>query len=301
MLQRLIVLVVMFASLMGCGTKKPNAPPGSDDNPNSSDPAVAYTIQLRNPHEGDKTAVQIVETRTLGLEGPNGPTQSMRQEKRYEYTQHILSMPGDAKKPTKLTRTYTVAQRTDPSTNQLKTLSFERKTVTIEKKGEQYIFTVDGQPISSPDKIDLEFEFRDRDQSDIDDIIPKTTVRIGETWAVDPAVGQKIFGPIAPGIDKTSSQFDCKLIRVYTKDGRQYGVMSFDIDFGLEMKALSPQKAGGSGSMKVNATMDVVIDGSSSEGTKKATIQGHVNTSERGTPVKLIIHGTTEKTVRNLP
>lgn len=262
---------------------------------------MAYTIQLRNPHEGDKTAVKTVETSTLALEGSNGPSQSMRQEKRYEYTQHILKMTAGAKKPTKLTRTYTVAQRTDPFTNQLKTLSFEGKTVTIEKTGEQYIFTVDGQPISTADKIDLESEFRDRDRSDIDDIIPKTPVRIGEAWTVDPAVGQKIFGPIGPGIDKTSSQFDCKLTRVYTKDGKQYGVMSFDIDCGLEMKALSPEKPGGTGSMKVNATMDVVIDGSSSEGTKKATIQGYVNASERGTPVKLTIHGTTEKTVRNLP
>jgi hypothetical protein len=219
----------------------------------------------------------------------------MRQEKHHEYTQHILRMPAGAQNPTPLTRTHTVAQRTDPLTSQLKTRSLEGKTVTIETKGEQYRFTADGQPINTADTIDRESEFRDRNPSDIDDIIPKTPVRIGEAWIVDPPVGQKIFGPIGPGIDKTSNQSDCKLTRVYTKDGKHYGVMSFEIDFGREKKALSPRKPGGTGSVKVNNTRDVMIDGSSSEGTMTGTIQDPGNASEQGTAVTLTIHGTTEK------
>ncbi|MCS6864773.1 MAG: hypothetical protein RMJ56_18255 [Gemmataceae bacterium] len=301
MLLRLIPIAVTIALLLGCHSKKSNTP-------TDSDPTATYTIQLRNPHDGDKTAVTTRETKTFTIEGPNGQTESMTQEKHYEYTQHILTTPSGAKKPSQLTRTYKVAKRTNPTTNQLKTLALEGKTVTIEKKDPYYQYTINGQPIISADSLDLYEEFSNPDQVELDDLIPKTPVTIGQSWPIDPAVeqkifaiGQKTFSDLGLEIDKTSSHFDCCLTRVYTKDGQQYGTMSFAIELGVKIKAVSPNKPGGTGTMKVNATMDVVIDGSSSDGVMKMTIQSHIQVSERGQPIKATIQATKEKTVQNLP
>src|SRR5437016_2295940 len=76
------------------------------------DQNAIYTIKIRDEQKGNKT--EVVKTRSGTTTTTAGSkSQAQKERERYEYTETILEMPADAPRPTKVTRVYKTAQKTD--------------------------------------------------------------------------------------------------------------------------------------------------------------------------------------------
>src|SRR5262249_55026173 len=146
----------------------------------------------------------------------------------------------------------------------------EGKTLTIEKNKTGYGFSVDGKKIDSFETIALVF---DRDKEDFEaGLLPKQPVKVGETWTVEPEAVKSLLGPASGTANLSKSTLNCKLARAYTKDGKQWGVL--EIDFNIVYEATPGQMVTtGSGTMRINGSLDAVLDGSAGDRALKITSQ----------------------------
>jgi hypothetical protein len=81
----------------------------------------------------------------------------------------VLAKPAGARKPTKLSRVYEVAESS--SDGMKKTLSFQGKTVVIEKKGTKFEYTIDGKPLAEDEAQSFASEFGKGDGPEDEDIL----------------------------------------------------------------------------------------------------------------------------------
>lgn len=298
MFRKMIPLAVAIVLVLGC-KKKEETGGGGGDGGTDSDPNATYTLKFRGEQQGDK--VDVVESSSMTNENTKaGKSETRTNKKRYEYTEHILEMPAGANKPTKLTRAYRVAEHTDFKTKDVKALSFQGKTVTIEKDTKKgispYKFTVDGKPLDFMEALDLDGEFRsDKKGNELDVFLPKNPVKVGDTWTVDPEKLKSFTGGLASAADKSKSTYTCKLTRAYTKDGKQWGVIAFDFDMPVDVAQASKGREAGTGSIKFTGTLDAVIDGSAPDHTLKGTMKASFSNPTKGAEAK----GTTEMTIEH--
>ncbi len=225
MFRRYVPLIAAIGILVGC--KKP--PEGAA--PGDGDPNATYTIKIRSEQAGDRTDEIESESGTSETT-VRDKKEKAKQDKKIEYREEIIEMPTGAVKPTKLTRTYKVAQQSDAKTGTMKPLPYEGKTVAIEKKGANYTFTADGKKMSALDAGDLTREFSKANAGKIDDFLPKSAVKVGESWTIDPTE-VKALGAMPLPIDLARSKITGKLTRVYTKDGKPWGAVSLDCDLAV--------------------------------------------------------------------
>ena len=260
-----------------------------------SDPNAVFMFKVRTLQEGDKT--DVLRSESITTENRQGAkTEQTKYERRFEYLERILQMPVGAALPTKLTRTYHVAQRTDPRTGQLQPLPFNGKTIDIEKRGAGYRFTIDGKPMPRLDALELDAEFQNADRVTIEALLPDHGVKVGESWTVPPAILKAFGGEVSRGVDLARSRLTARLARAYTKEGRQWGSIAFD--FELVPRAASAKPArDGERTLKVAGTFDVVIDGSAPDNVMKGTITSEVSGKKQGIDVKTSINGTVERSV----
>lgn len=305
MFRRMIPLAIALAVIVGCGKKKGDDDTGGgNDGKVDSDPSTAFTIKIRDPQEGDK--VEVTDSETMNQESTSkGKTEKSTSKKRLEYTEHITEMPAGSKQPNKVTRTYKVAQRTDYKTKDVKALGIEGKTVSAEKKQFNYEFVVDGKKLdfkSFDDYIDFDSDLRKSDKKEVEAMLPKNPVKVGESWTITPEAAKQIFGGMGgPGLDTAKSKFNCKLSRAYTKDGKQWGIIAFDFDVTFDAKAAGKASGDGGGTVKADGTLETVIDGSARDGTMKTTVKGSFNVTDgKGEARKGTIDGTGEKTVKTV-
>lgn len=287
MVRRLLPLAVAIVLLLGCKKK-----PVEGDVPGGGDPNATYTLKIRPAAQGDKTNVSGSETTEIDITGAGKQTNV----KKYEYTEHILEMPAGEKHPTKVTRAYKTAQRTSFTNKQLEALPYQGKTVTIEKKGGQYQFSIDGKRLTPLEAMELESEFRnkDKDGGGPDQLLPKQAVKVGESWALDAAAMKMFGGGMGGDIDAAKSKFTCKLARVYTNDGKQWGVIEFELDL------VPNSKADGTGSIKIAGKFDAVLDGSARDGTMTATLNGSFSGNQKGKAIGGTLSGNVEKSLKTV-
>jgi hypothetical protein len=307
MYRKLIPLAVAIVFAVGCG-KKPKESDGGGgggDSKTDSDPTASYTMKLRNPQQGDKVEVTESES-TTDANDKGGKSVTNTRKKRYEYTEHILEMPAGADKPTKLTRTYKVAERTDFKTKDVKALALQGKTVTIEKdtgKGaiSPYKYTADGKTLDFLDALDLDSEFRSAKKgNELEAYLPKQAVKVGDSWSVEPEALNALTKGMGSVLDKSKSKFNCKLSRAYTQDGKQWGSIAFDFELFIDATTASKGKETGTGTVKVSGTLDTVIDGSARDHTMKGTLKGSFSGTEKGAAIKGTIDGTFDQSVKTV-
>jgi hypothetical protein len=303
MIRRMIPLVVAIVLVVGCKKSGTTTAPTGEEG--GGDPNATYTIKIREEQKGDKTEVSETQTGTAEINF-GGKGEKEKQDKKYTYTQEILEMPA-GEKPTKLVRKYTVAQKFDKATNALKVTPLEGKTVNIEmkvnaKKEKYYDFTAaDGKWLEFEIN-DLRKDFSNADKKSkkgIEELLPKNPVKIGEPWNIDPAALESLGGGDSFPIDAAKSKMTGKLTKVYTKDGKQWGVIAFDLDVVLDPNA-KKGKGSASGTFKVNGTFDAVIDGSSQDGTLKLNMKMDVTGKEDDFELKMSGDVVEEKTVKSL-
>jgi hypothetical protein len=182
-----------------------------------------------------------------------------------EYTETTIEK-GD-KAPKKFKRFYRKA-RADKGKGS-KAEPYEGKVILYELKDGKYHVSVEGKdelPAKSLDKLAKQAD--DRLKEDVDTVLlPGKPVKVGDTWAIP---GKKLATLPIPGIDPARSKGEGRLVKVYTKGGRQWGTLY--IRATLLLGKLEKLEFDPPGSMMVEGTLDTPIDGSSAARRLNATL-----------------------------
>ena len=262
------------------------------------------TIKVKKAGPGDRvketkteTSTQKVAFTAMGMD----MTKEDQGTTRFVYTEEVVTKPAGARRATKLRRVYEKAEVTKNGAKQ--NVGLDGKTVVIEKAADGYTITVDGSEPTGLAADLLKKEFRKEKQVDDEDLLPKEPVKVGGTWKIDlDKVAKDAEGEL--DIDVAKSTGTGKLVRVYDKGGKKFGVMEVTFD-------LVVNKVGGGGGqevelkggskMKVVAVMDACIDGSSAEGTGTITTTGDFTGSVMGIDLKITLNsvrGATSEEVK---
>ena len=257
-----------------------------------------YTIKVKKGGKGSVTQVdkQDTEETKVKIEGPDGKVLREDEEKRttrQAYKETTLEKPGPDKRATRLERAYTRAVETVGGAEH--TLSYQGKTVVIAEKGGVYHFTVDDKELPARDAALLHRTFNQggADEAELAKrMIPPKAVGVGETWEVDwrPLPGLLLFGRDQDvAIDASKATATGKLLKVYRKDGKPFGVLDFHIDLPLtgEMplgKAKVTLRPGSRLLLKIKA--DTCIDGTSSDAVAEWSKEMKVEGVSKGTDGK---------------
>jgi len=232
-----------------------------------------HTIKLKKSAQGDSAVVEKIEaeTNTTKLTDKDNKEQDFSQPKKETkvvYRETILEKKADARIGTKVKRHYEVATVT--TGGKTTTLPYQGKTVLIEKKEGDYHFTIEGgDELKKEDAALLRKEFNKKKESEPDlekVMLPKGPIAVGETWQMDKdAIAKEIRSSGEPlEIDESGIKGTGKLLKVYEKDGRQFGVMRMELTFPIKsVKGLDIEK----GAATASGDMDVCIDGSAHLGT----------------------------------
>jgi len=245
-----------------------------------------FDLKIKKPAPGETDLVEKteVETNTSYVVDKAGKKlqdlEAVKKETRLAYRETIVEKPADAPRPTKLKRQYDKAQvTTDGKTAKL---PYQGKTVLIEKKEDIYRFFVEGgAELKDQDAALLAREFNKKSSAAFDKLLlPGRPVAVGETWGLDTAAILREWKTTdGPVVDEAKVQGSGKLVKVYQKDGRQFGVLKIELTMplkafpaakGVELSPLSK--------LVLSTDLDVCIDGTAALG----TVVGRVGLDIRG-------------------
>lgn len=227
-----------------------------------------YTIKLKRAAKGDVGAFikeGSVELRMTGKDGETSIDTTQRTAEAFRYREEVLEKEAK-QRPTRVRRDYEKAEvYTD---NKTSILPYQGKSVIIGLKDGKYQFQLDGKPLSGNDAHCLAKEFReDSDEKGIEaSMLPRKPVAVNEIWNVDVQHIAKEFGKEGKmDIDVAKATGTGKLERAYTKDGKQFGVLTFQLEFPVKALRNGPKQLTMQPGAKVimNLTLDACIDGSS--------------------------------------
>lgn len=289
-----IPFLLLAAVLAGC-SKKP-APNETEGRTEPSDPNAAYTLTFRDAVKGDTyDAVKARDAAaTVTVKNANTTT-TLREHFRFEYAETVLDTDPNEPRPTKVSRVYKTAEKAD-SKGQMEKRSHIGKTVTIEKYLKGYKFSLGvGQSLPAPEQIEMSQDFTSSGWK-LDQNFPKKPVRVGESWEVDFAAITALGGGPQTKYDKDKSKFTGKLVKVYKKDGKLWGVVELKI--GLVIDTVAPNGSPIKGEVNTVATLDLVIDGSARSGTMKMKLDSAIDDRDvTGSERRTTITGTEERSV----
>ena len=227
-----------------------------------------YTLKLYKSKKGDKTENEKTEESknsiAINVMGTNNK-QEVDSGKKEIYTEEILEKKEGDKKATKLTRTYSAAEKTEKG--ETAKFLYAGETVLIEKKGDKYEFSVKGKALKQDEAPDLYKSFNKDDEPQSEDFMPAGPVKVGETWKVAADKTEKMFKSLGDDkmkVDVKKSTVSGKLLKAYKKDDAQFGTLELTIEvFVTEIDLggdFAKTKAGSK--MTIKATVDTCIDGS---------------------------------------
>jgi hypothetical protein len=262
---------------------------------------VPVTIKLKKDEVGDKTR-QVVdeETTTTTAIDANGQKQNKVEKKtaKYVFVEEVLVKPAGAKKPTKLSRAYETAEATTDGAK--KTLSFQGKTVVIDKKGTRFEFTVDGKPLPEDDAKTFAQEFGKGDGPDDEDLLPTKPVSAGMTWTPNLEKLVPLMAKEMPfDLAKTGNTAAGKFHKAYPKDGMTFG--EFELSFSLKPTVVKDGE--NVVNLKTGSTLGLVmkldgcIDGTVHTGTMHNTMTANLDCDIPMASLKLQIEGKQSHTI----
>jgi hypothetical protein len=263
----------------------------------------AVSIKIASPKPGSRARVTIEDKSTTKSVFTVGGMEQSKDEikiKSLVYVDEVLENPDNAKRATKLTRTFEKAVLTTDGNP--KKLSVEGKTVLIEKKGEKYSFTVDGKPVADDARRLLADEFDRPEGKNIRDIMfPKTAIKPGESWKIDGEELAKAINDQGPTFATDKAAATGKLTKAYKKDGKQFGVIEFA--FEAPLTSLGPKNpfTVKEGKMTMKMSGDGCIDGSETTGKSTTKMTLGLSGSTQGIDLKVLVEGNESRTVEALP
>jgi hypothetical protein len=264
----------------------------------------SYVIRIKTLTKGE--TIQVVKTETMQGDvkfmadvGKVIETRETKSVEDFAYQQTILERETSGP-ATRLQRIYEKAQAT--AEGKTKDLAYQGKTVLIEKKTGKYIFGIEGgNELTAADAPQLDKEFNRAEDSEHDLLqallLPRAAVQLGQTWKMDMDKLLKVLlkGDQTVAVDAANSSGTGKLLRVYQRDGRRFGV--FEVRLDLPLKGVPENgkikvafDAGGHMTMVYHS--DICIDGSVPDGELKGTMQmngtAHVPGPD-GKPLKMVL------------
>ncbi len=250
-----------------------------------------YTIKLKTyPDKGQPISCREVEkqTSTIRFFGPDG--KMLKEEKPSEESEEIYTLevlePGE-RAPLHYRQTFGKATL---STSRTRKRSYEGLAVELFLKEGRY-------KLRLPDKA----EVTERDQealltrangdldAGLDQIFePSQPVKVGESWTVSFALLNKGFGPLGK-LDPEQSRGSAKLLKAYTREGKQCGVIEFSL--ALAYLTLDELPFNPPAMFQINGALDTVIDGSSNIGvlTIFSRLSGKAQIQQAGSKLTLMI------------
>jgi hypothetical protein len=225
----------------------------------------------------NKVTILDRDGKKFGVPQPEGQSKHA-----YSYRETLLDdLKGDAK-PGKLKRHYLKAEVT--VNGKLAALPYQGKTVLIEKKGGKYRFQIeDGAELTGKDAelLDQEFNTGHKAAPGYEKVmLPKGAVAVGETWKMDTSALAKQWKTELGGaqVDESAVKATGKLLKAYRKDGRQFGIIRFELAIPLKAVANDGKQVKVTGSSRMTATidMDVCIDGSALVGSVKGNTSAEI-------------------------
>ena len=228
-----------------------------------------YTIKLykskegtKNTHERSESSKASTVLETDGLKKEENTASGLKET----YTEEILEIDAATKQVTKLQRTYTVAEKTEKGET-TKTV-YAGKTVLIEKKGNEYVLSIDGKPLTEDEAPDLVKTYSEKkaDEPTNEDLMPAEAVKVGQSWKIAGAKSEKLFQALGDGkakYDADKSTIEGKLLKVYKRAGAQFGVMELTVTMVVTEIGTGEElvRTTADSKMVMKITIDTCIDG----------------------------------------
>src|SRR5262249_51907008 len=132
-----------------------------------------------------------------------------------------------------------------------------------ELKGNEYKLTAEGKPELTADELSVVSERPKAKQDAI--FVPETPVKVGGTWniKIKDLAGTFDNGFPESSVDVDKSKAEGKLLRVYEKENRKFGILQFTVQ--LAIRDLGDYKFKTPMTFEFRSTLDAAIDGSSTE------------------------------------
>jgi hypothetical protein len=281
---RLVPIALFVAVVVGCSKK--NNPTGTGD---GTDPNATYEIKFRDAQKGEKYDIVKSRHATSTTKTPNS-NQTKKDESRYEYTETILATAPDEPRPTKVSRVYKIAEKSE-----MPPASYIGKTVTIEKYLKGYKFAADGKSIPALEMKDISEDFH-RGGKKAEVWLPQAAVKIGEEWSLNIDAVLGVVGAPPFKYQRDQSKMTAKLVRAYKKDDQQWGEIKVNATIMIDTTNEPGPKL--KGQIDSELTFDAVIDGSARAGTLKMTTKGEVKYRDPfGGEVTWTVDGTQEESI----
>jgi hypothetical protein len=263
----------------------------------------AVAIKIAYPQAGQRAKVTVEEktaSKTVFTVGGKAQAKEEAKTKSLVYVDEVIENPKNAKRATKLKRTFEKAAVGTGGKDAA--LPVEGKTVLIEKSGDKYAFTVDGKAVDAESLKLLEDEFDRPEGKDPRDVMfPNKPVKPGETWKIDIDELVKAIGDKGPTFGKDKATATGTLVKAYMKDGKQFGVIDFVFEapitgFG-EKNPLTIKE----GKMTLKFAGDGCIDGTVATGKSTAKMLMALAGSTMGVEIKVEIEDIETRTMEMLP
>jgi hypothetical protein len=246
-----------------------------------------YRITLKEPDKGEPALCRrIARFRTQATINQSKSKETLlSEEKSHDLTfrQEVLEKPDGSSKARKLRRHYLRAEQT--RNGMTKTLAYAGKVISIEERDGRYRFRNDkGENVTTAH--DLESECNLTNPLPAlppfgPDWLPRTrAVKVGESWKIEPASFARPLDTLTPlRIAPGKITATGKLLRVYRKGARQYGVLELRIEIPV-VKALpfaTEEKLDLKASkFLIRIVADACIDGSGFDYHLKGTLEGTI-------------------------
>lgn len=270
------VLLIAALVMVGCGKGDRQVVEGTKPGDEPAD--KAYTLRVKNAADvGKQVTVRATRKKAGALKSRDG--MGINQETKIddldedEFVESVIEKGDPA--PKKYQRIYNKSSFTQNG-KQLKR-PYEGARVLFENTGESYLVNVEGGKIAPPDLIKLTEEAKYRPKKDLVQLLlPDKPVKVNDTWPLARAVLEEVAGLAGRGVDVDfeKSKGEAKLARVYSKDGRRFGVIEITVNEVL--KGIGPFQFESPGSLNATGSFDGAIDGSSPAGAVnfKASVNG---------------------------
>jgi hypothetical protein len=252
-------------------------PPPRDPGP--AGPAYALKVK-RHPDVGRVVVVRKVSSESGFTKYFDDRGKLVREDRPEDvreetYSLTVLETAPGARLPHKFRRSYDKAllrsgDKTTP-------LPYQGRSVLFELRDGNYQAAAEGQPPLSA--ADLARLADDAASDPLDNFFPGRPVKVGETWTVDPRALTGLLGKAAV---ENGAHGEGKLVRVYEKDGQQFGVLEWTLRLSLQslgVLAFSPP-----GLHETTLVLDTAIDGSGTAAllTANSRLSGRAGFEEMG-------------------
>jgi hypothetical protein len=251
------VLMIAAVVLVGCG----KGDKGSEgDGKKSGGGEQTYTIKIKFlPDVGKAVAIRETEKSSGSSKVSEGGKvlgdQKHDEAKETQYIETLLEVADN--EPKKFRRTYEKAAHTQNGKS--KSRPYEGKTILFERTADGFKATPEGSAIDQGTLTKL----ADDVHSDVSlekALVPAKPVKVNEKWTIDSKTFAAAFGKKSP-IDPDKSKGEAKLAKVYDKDGKQFGVIDYEVT--LAMKEMGKAMLDPPLMLTMSGSLDAPIDGSS--------------------------------------